>query len=441
MTSVASRAPDWTATALLPSGSFESIGSTSFLGAWLVLLWYPLDFVSDNAAEVMAFSDRQCELNAMNTQLVVISCDSPFSHLAWTKLPRTAGGLGSLSVPLLSDFNKTISTAFGVLVGNAELPAHATCIISPDGIVRQLSLNDENVGRSVDEVVRLVKAFQYTDVHGEVCPAGWSPGASTIVPTVDGSKEYFSSEFQEGSAFFRESSNSLRGSIDVADPGPVTRIAYHNLPLAPRSSSSSLSSPSPSSSSSLSLSSGFGAALANYHRLLKSHPLTTKAATSCVVSLVGELIGSYIKGRAARCKGDKAHPFVNWQRLCVFGVYGAAITAPVFHWWYGALEKIVAALKLPPRLSNVVKIALDRALITPPFLFFTIAYLRYFQTFSAQDTMTSVRNVYAAALYTNWRVWTPAQAVNFFCVPLEYRVLFGNVVALWWNVYLSMSAS
>ena len=94
-------------------------------------------------------------------------------------------------------------------------------------------------------------------------------------------------------------------------------------------------------------------------------------------------------------------------------------------------------LKLPPRFSIVLKILLDRLVLTPPFLLFSLGFLQYSQSLDGPKALASVKNTYAAALWTNWRVWTVAQGINFAYVPLHYRVLFGNLVALWWNVVLS----
>jgi protein Mpv17 len=110
----------------------------------------------------------------------------------------------------------------------------------------------------------------------------------------------------------------------------------------------------------------------------------------------------------------------------------------VFHWWYGFLERFVGKQKLSNNLSLALKLALNQLVLTPPFLALTLGFIQYFQTLSATQTTTMVRNTYAAALFTNWKVWTVAQAINFTAVPLDYRVLFGNFVALWWNIYLSL---
>ena len=434
---VGSDAPHFLGKALMPRpsepGTISSLSLDQLRGKFVVL------FFAFACPELSAFSDRQVELNAINAQIVAVSCDSHFSLLA-----RTRGDLGELSIPLVSDFDKKISRDYGVLLPTGE-PLRATFIIGPEGKIRQATFNDLAVGRSADEMIRLIKAFQFTDEHGEVCPANWQPGDAAMVPTHDGSKTYFE-QIDSGAGIFRDVSSRVDGSIDVGDDangaGTVTRIQFSNLSLLPPMMAGD--QPSSSSSSSFSVASS-ASLLARYQALLKSHPLSTKAVTSCVIALVGELVGSYLKRRTAAAAAagrstspESLPPLVNWRRLGIFGAYGLAITGPLFHWWYGVLEKFVAKQQLPPRISVVLKLLLDRLLLTPPFLLFSLGFIQYFQTLSASTAVANVRNTYAAALYTNWRVWTVAQGINFTYVPVEYRVLYGNVVALWWNVYLSL---
>lgn len=115
-----------------------------------------------------------------------------FSHLAWINTPRKQGGLGEMNIPLLADKTKSIAKDYGVLIEEAGVALRGLFIIDPKGTVRQITINDLPVGRSVDEVLRLVEAFKFTDEHGEVCPANWQAGAKTIKPDVKQSKEYFS---------------------------------------------------------------------------------------------------------------------------------------------------------------------------------------------------------------------------------------------------------
>lgn len=122
------------------------------------------------------------------------SVDSPFSHLAWINTPRAKGGLGGLAYPLVADLTKAIAKDYEVLIeegDDAGVALRGLFIISPTGVLRQKTVNDLPVGRSVDETLRLLKAFQFTDEHGEVCPANWTPGADTMKPDPKGSEAYF----------------------------------------------------------------------------------------------------------------------------------------------------------------------------------------------------------------------------------------------------------
>nr|CAD7588399.1 unnamed protein product [Timema genevievae] len=170
---------------------FKEIQLSDFKGKYLVLFFYPLDFTFVCPTEIIAFSDRIKEFHAINTEVVGVSTDSHFSHLAWINTSRKSGGLGPLNYPLLSDFNKTISRDYGVLVEEEGVALRGLFIIDPKGILRQITVNDLPVGRSVDETLRLVKAFQFVEEHGEVCPANWKPDSPTIKPDPKGSKEYF----------------------------------------------------------------------------------------------------------------------------------------------------------------------------------------------------------------------------------------------------------
>lgn len=158
-----------------------------------MLFFYPLDFTFVCPTEIIAFSDRVNEFKALGAEVVGVSVDSHFSHLAWINTDRKKGGLGKLEYPLLADLTKQISRDYGVLLEDAGISLRGLFIIDPNGVVRQITINDLPVGRSVDETLRLIKAFQYFEKHGEVCPANWDPekNKDTIKPDVSGSKSYF----------------------------------------------------------------------------------------------------------------------------------------------------------------------------------------------------------------------------------------------------------
>ncbi|XP_055709736.1 peroxiredoxin 2 [Phlebotomus papatasi] len=185
-------APNFKGTAVI-NGEFKEISLKDFQGKYLVLFFYPLDFTFVCPTEIIAFSDRISEFRKLNTEVVGVSVDSHFSHLAWTNLDRKNGGLGQLQYPLLADITKEISRDYDVLLEQTGISLRGLFIIDPNGILRQITVNDLPVGRSVDETLRLIKAFQFVEKHGEVCPANWNPDTNpdTIKPSVQASKEYF----------------------------------------------------------------------------------------------------------------------------------------------------------------------------------------------------------------------------------------------------------
>lgn len=149
----------------------------------MVLFFYPLDFTFVCPTEIVQFSDRAREFRDIGCEVVGVSIDSQFTHMEYTKKDRKKGGLGKMDIPLLADVQKTMARAYGCLcdVGDdAGVAYRATYIIDRNQVLRHVTISDLPVGRSIDEVLRLVKAFQYTDEYGEVCPAQWTPGAPTM---------------------------------------------------------------------------------------------------------------------------------------------------------------------------------------------------------------------------------------------------------------------
>jgi len=178
------------------NGEFKEISLTDFKDKYLVLLFYPLDFTFVCPTEIIGFSDRIQDFKSINTEVVAISVDSQFTHLAWINTPREQGGLGKVQIPLLSDLTHQISKDYGVYLQDVGHALRGLFIIDGRGILRQITMNDLPVGRSVDETIRLLQAFQYTDQHGEVCPAGWRPGSDTIIPNPEEKLKYFSKNYE-----------------------------------------------------------------------------------------------------------------------------------------------------------------------------------------------------------------------------------------------------
>jgi len=151
-----------------------------------------MDFTFVCPTEILAFNDALPQFEELGASVLGVSTDSQYSHFAWAQQPRKQGGIGpDLKLPLIADRNMQISRDYDVLIEEEGIALRGLFIIDPKGIVRQITVNDLPVGRSVDETIRLLKAFQYTDKHGEVCPLGWTDGAKTIKPDPKGSMDYF----------------------------------------------------------------------------------------------------------------------------------------------------------------------------------------------------------------------------------------------------------
>ena len=184
-------APDFKGQAVVGK-EFKEIALSDYKGKWLVLFFYPLDFTFVCPTEICAFSESAEEFKKINAEMVACSVDSHFTHLAWVNTPKNKGGLGDLKIPLLSDLSKKISSDYEVLL-EGGISLRGLFVIDPNGVIRSSIINDLPVGRNVNEVLRIIKAFQFVEEHGEVCPANWNPGEKTMKPDPEGSKEYFSS--------------------------------------------------------------------------------------------------------------------------------------------------------------------------------------------------------------------------------------------------------
>ncbi|XP_022829681.1 peroxiredoxin 1 isoform X1 [Spodoptera litura] len=141
--------------------------------------------------EIIAFSERADDFRKIGCEVIGASTDSHFTHLAWINTPRKQGGLGPMNIPLISDKSHRIARDYGVLNEETGIPFRGLFVIDDKQNLRQITVNDLPVGRSVEETLRLVQAFQYTDKHGEVCPANWQPGSKTIKPDTKAAQEYF----------------------------------------------------------------------------------------------------------------------------------------------------------------------------------------------------------------------------------------------------------
>lgn len=189
---VGNKAPHFSATAVHDQ-EFKKIELSDYIGQYVILLFYPLDFTFVCPTEITAFNDIYEELKLLNTEILGISVDSEYCHLAWIQMDREVGGVGDLNYPLVSDLNKEISLSYNVLTEEGK-SLRGLFIIDKEGIIQHFLVNNLDFGRSVKETIRVLQAIQYVQNHpDEVCPANWRPGESTIINNPIKSKEYFRS--------------------------------------------------------------------------------------------------------------------------------------------------------------------------------------------------------------------------------------------------------
>ncbi|THB75268.1 MAG: peroxiredoxin [Desulfobulbaceae bacterium] len=189
---VTNPAPDFSATAVMADNSFkEDFKLSDYRGKYVLLFFYPLDFTFVCPSEILAFNQAVEQFEEANCQLIGVSIDSHFSHFAWKNTPINDGGIGNIQYPLVSDLNKAISNAYNVLL-DSGVALRGLFLIDKEGVVRHQVVNDLPLGRSVNEALRVLHALQFTEEHGEVCPANWKQGEEAMKPTREGVAEYLS---------------------------------------------------------------------------------------------------------------------------------------------------------------------------------------------------------------------------------------------------------
>ena len=195
---VTKEAPDFTATAVMPNNFInESFNLYENLGEYgTVLFFYPLDFTFVCPTEIITFNKKLKEFKKRGVNVIGVSIDSQFSHLAWKNTKINNGGIGQVEYPLVADLTKSISTAYDVLF-NESVALRASFLIDSDRKIRHAVINDLPLGRNIDEMLRMVDAVNFTNKHGEVCPAGWQNGEEAMKPDPEGVAEYLSKHADE----------------------------------------------------------------------------------------------------------------------------------------------------------------------------------------------------------------------------------------------------
>ncbi len=187
---VTKEAPDFTAVASMPDGTFkEEFKLSDFRGQRVVLFFYPLDFTFVCPSELLAFHNRVGEFEKRNTVVIGCSVDSHFTHNAWRDTAPEHGGIGNVNYPLVADINKNIARDYDVLL-NESVALRGSFLIDEEGKVRHQVVNDLPLGRNIDEMLRMIDALEFHQKHGDVCPANWSEGKEGMKPTAEGVAEY-----------------------------------------------------------------------------------------------------------------------------------------------------------------------------------------------------------------------------------------------------------
>ena len=196
---VGKQAPDFNAVAVMGNneinGNFNLKKYTS--GKYAVIFFYPLDFTFVCPSELIAFNHRLDEFKKRNVEVIGVSIDSQFTHLAWKNTPVEKGGIGQVQYPLVADVKHEICKAYDVEFDTAGVAFRGSFLIDRAGVVRHQVVNDLPLGRNIDEMIRMVDALQFTEEHGEVCPAGWNKGKAGMNASPEGVAKYLASHAKE----------------------------------------------------------------------------------------------------------------------------------------------------------------------------------------------------------------------------------------------------
>jgi peroxiredoxin (alkyl hydroperoxide reductase subunit C) len=188
---IGKKAPEFKAPTVMGDGTINSEFSLSdYRGKYVVLFFYPLDFTFVCPTEIIEFDRKLSEFKERGAEVVGVSVDSQFTHLAWKNTPVEQGGIGNIQYPLVADLNKQISRDYGVLLEEGGVALRGTFLIDKEGVVKHAVINDLGLGRNIDEEVRMVDALKHHEEYGEVCPANWSKGDDAMKPTADGVAGY-----------------------------------------------------------------------------------------------------------------------------------------------------------------------------------------------------------------------------------------------------------
>ncbi len=195
---VSKQAPDFTAQAVMGNNEMREFTlSKEIKGKHAVIFFYPLDFTFVCPSELIAFDHRLDEFKKRGVEVIGVSIDSQFTHLAWKNTPVDKGGIGQVKYPLIADVKHEICRAYDVEFAAAGVAFRGSFLIDKAGVVRHQVVNDLPLGRNIDEMLRMVDALQFTEEHGEVCPAGWNKGKAGMKPSIAGVADYLANHSKD----------------------------------------------------------------------------------------------------------------------------------------------------------------------------------------------------------------------------------------------------
>ncbi|QEM80617.1 MULTISPECIES: peroxiredoxin [Halomonas] len=195
---VGRQAPDFEAAAVLGNGEIvENFKLSDSNGKLRVLFFWPLDFTFVCPSEIIAHDNRLQQFKELGAEVIGVSIDSQFTHYAWRKTSPDAGGIGEVGFPIVADVKHEITNAYGIEHPEAGVAMRASFLIDEDGVVQHQVVNNLPLGRNVDEMLRMVKALQHHQKHGEVCPAGWDEGQEGMQADAVGVAKYLSTHSNE----------------------------------------------------------------------------------------------------------------------------------------------------------------------------------------------------------------------------------------------------
>lgn len=365
----------------------KEISLSSYVDNFVLLFFHQLN---SNVHELISHTERILQYNALNCQVFVVTNESQYAVLGWKKMNRVHE---SCNVPIICDYSKVISKKYNVLQSLDGTSINALFLIDPAGIIRHMALNGD-VLRSADETIRILKVYQQK--VPENCDNNDADDDMTHI------KYHL-----DRPAILVASQQQHQLSILY---NAFTRFLYNHIGAPINTACSSVTT--------------------SYSLSLVKYPLVTKAITGGGLAVTANLIDKFRKAER-----------INAKSILCTGLYGVAASS-VYHYWYKLLDYyIINRDRLPSEITSLLKLLLDQLLMTPAMAVFTVGFYKYMDSSSNREWWVTMKATYALYLLSYWKKYLVLQGINFMYVKQQYRVLYADVIRLFWNVFLSTSFS